>query len=133
MDAIVVAALEALRLALAKCQGRRPSFLQLLYPDGTIEQYGLCEGSMAGKPADATDETVRLELTERERSVLAVLARAERPLKGRTIATRAGIRYNSHFRDVMSGLKERKLVVSDEERRYWPADRPWPTPTDREG
>jgi len=67
-----------------------------------------------------------VELSDREQAVLRVLAKGEGPLKGCTVATRAGLRYNSHFRDVMSELKEKGLVMVDGDRRYWPTDRPVP-------
>jgi hypothetical protein len=133
MDAIVVAALEALRLALAKCQGRRPSFLQLLYPDGTIEQYGLCEGSMAEDRASAPDGRTAPELTPREKAAIDVLARADQPLKGRTVASRARLRYTSHFREMMAELVIRELVIVGPEGGYWLKGRPLPQATDREG
>lgn len=120
--------LEALisRLREAVARYGLPVVVHLVYPDGRTELLTLPESSMADSTSDAKAEAVTLELTDREKAVLGVLARAERPLKGRTIATRAGIRYNSHFRDVMSGLRERKLVIADDERRYWPANRPLP-------
>jgi hypothetical protein len=125
MDPQAAAALEAFRIALAKSQGRRPAFLQLLWPDGKIDTYSL-DGMMPAAGPDAKGEPVKPPLSDREKAVLAVLAKAERPMKGCTVATRAGLKYNSHFRDVMSELKEKRLVIVDGDRRYWPADRPAP-------
>lgn len=130
MDPTVAAALEALRAALARCQGRRPAFLQLLYPDGTIEQHGLV-GSIAPDGSAPQSGQVAPELTSREKAALEVLTRADQPLKGRTVATRAGLRYTSHFREMMSGLVLKELVIVGPEGGYWPADRPLPRSPDR--
>ncbi len=50
-------------------------------------------------------------LTPQQQAVLRVLAKAEFPLKGRAVATRAGIRYTSHFRELMTELKQMGLVI----------------------
>jgi len=43
--------------------------------------------------------------------ILAVLAEADRPLKGQAIATRAGRKFNSHFKQVLAQLKRDGEVV----------------------
>ena len=130
MDPALAAALTALRDAVRARRGQRLGsvFLQVQvsYADGHIELHQLAITSKPTPATSAAAEPVRLDLTKREKAVLAVLARAERPLKGVSIAKRARIRYNSHFRDVMSGLRERGLVILDAEHHYWPANRPLP-------
>jgi hypothetical protein len=43
--------------------------------------------------------------------ILAVLAEADRPLKGQAIAARAGRKFNSHFKQVLAQLKRDGEVV----------------------
>ena len=43
--------------------------------------------------------------------ILDVLAEADRPLKGQAIATRAGRKFNSHFKQVLAQLKRDGEVV----------------------
>ncbi len=130
MDPIAVAALEAFRAALAKSRGRRPAFLQLLWPDGTIDTYAV-NGMMPADRASEGDGRSVPELTDREKAVLDVLARADQPLKGRTVATRARLRYTSHFREMMAELVLKELVFVAPEGGYWPKGRPLPGAGDR--
>lgn len=116
--------LDILHNALTRARGRRLAFLLLLYSDSSSDLVSL-PPPPAGKDV-AGPEAGAVELSQREESILRVLARAERPLKGCTTATRAGLRYNSHFRDVMSELREKGLVIVDADRRYWSADKPLP-------
>jgi len=69
---------------------------------------------------------VPADLSNREIAVLGVLAKASEPLKGRTVANRAGIRYTSHFREMMSGLVGRGLVIVGPEGGYWSKGRRLP-------
>jgi len=54
-------------------------------------------------------------LNPTETAILAALIEAQRPLKAVVIAKRAGCSCNSHFRGVLSSLRERGLVRHDEE------------------
>jgi hypothetical protein len=108
-----------------------PLVVHLIYPDGRTELITLPSDTMPANRQSAEVQQVVPELSEREKAALAVLARADQPLKGRTVATRAGIRYTSHFREMMSGLVNRELVVVAAGGGYWPADRPLPRPGDR--
>jgi hypothetical protein len=69
-------------------------------------------------------------LTPLERSVLDVLAQAERPLKQSAIAARAHARLNSWFRSVFPGLRRAGLIVRVEgpdDSGWWLASRPLPS------
>jgi hypothetical protein len=126
MDPLVAAALEALRTALAKSQGRRPAFLQLLYPDGTADLLPLSSPILPENTSSRPATNVN-RLSEMEETVLGVLLRAEKPLKGSAIASRAGVRYSSHIRQVLSELVQKGKLIRAPQGGYWPADRPLPT------
>lgn len=125
MDPTVAAALAALRDALAKSQGRRPSFLQLLWPDGRVDTYAL-DGMLPEHTSSAKSTPVPLELSEREKSVLKAMEKIEKPLKGQAIARRAGLSYNPNFRRLMSGLMQKGLIIPGPQGGYWLASRPLP-------
>ena len=130
MNGAVFAALKTLLSLLAQCEAPdRASFIQLLYPDGRIELFPVRDSIAASKAAAPVDPA-RPPLSDREKAALAVLARAERPLKGRTIAARAGLRYTSHFRELMAGLVRKGLVITTSERLYWPASKEVPPVAD---
>ena len=110
-------------------QGDEPIVLYVVCRSGLSHLLTLSglKGNMprteAATPADSVVPLVA-GLGEREKAVLRVLERAERPLKGRAVAVRAGLNYTSHFRELMSGLVQAGLVRLTRSRCYWLASRP---------
>ncbi len=129
MDPIAVAALEAFRAALAKSRGRRPAFLQLLWPDGKIDTYSL-DGMMAGNTASEKSTPVPIQLSDREKTVMEAMEKIDRPLKGAAVARRAKLSYNPNFRRLMSGLMQKGLIIPGPQGGYWLASRPLPEAED---
>jgi hypothetical protein len=116
--------LEALIEANAR-HGAGPVVVYVVYPDGSAELLTLPASVPVDRQPTQTGQ-VCPELSEREKAALGVVAKAEHPLKGRTVATRAGLRYTSHFREMMSGLVQKGLVQVGPEGGYWPAGKPLP-------
>jgi hypothetical protein len=123
MDPTVALALEALRAALAHSQGRRPSFLQLLYADGRTETFPLPTDTIDGSSSSPRADKIH-RASETEDAILRVLARAEKPLKGTAIATRAGLSYSSHLREALAEMVRNGRLIRGPQGGYWPADRP---------
>ena len=66
--------------------------------------------------ADTPDLTARQrqrELTGTEELIVQVLGRSERPLKGRAVATRAGVSYSPHFRSLLAGQVAEERIAKD--------------------
>ncbi len=132
MDPAVAAALAALRAAVANCHGRRPSFLQLLYPDGTAELIPFPPREAVLPTVEVTPQGTRVP-TSTERAILAVLERAEKPLKAQAIVSRArrlgfDLEYNPYLRRVLSAMvkpEDGRLVYVGRD-GYWLASRPLP-------
>ena len=61
-----------------------------------------------------------------------MLARAEKPLKGRTIANRAHVEYTSHFRTTLSRMvkADPPRVIKARQGGYWLPGRPVPPDED---
>jgi hypothetical protein len=111
MDPEVLVALEALLLALVRSGGRRPLFLELLYPDGRVDRLSL------PAPAAPPDRPAARQPTRPpvEQAILDALAGAEGPLPGKAIARRCGRSYTSYFREALSGLVASGEVIRDRE------------------
>ena len=78
-------------------------------------------GQDSGQPrADTPD------LTPTAEAILRVLERAEKPLKGSAIASRAGLGYTPHFRSLLANLVEAGRVEKPASGGYWPAGKPLP-------
>jgi hypothetical protein len=132
VDPHVAAALEQLRAALARTGGRRPILLEVIYSDGTVDRLSV-PGALSSpttpppdtSPARQTGQTLPVEVNggEVERAILDVLARAERPLKGSAIASRAGRRASSYFRETLTRLVRSGVLVKPPGGGYWLASR----------
>jgi hypothetical protein len=131
MDPLTAALVEALRAALAQ-PDRRLVFvqLQLVYSDATTQLFSLPGPSVANPVCDPPATRVA---TDTERAILAVLERAERPLKARTIASRArvlgfSLEYGSHLRRTLAAMvkpEDGRLVYVGRD-GYWLAGRELP-------
>lgn len=66
------------------------------------------------------------KVTEAEREILDLLGRAERPLKGRTVAARLGRSYSSHLRETLADMVRRGQLARGPKGGYWPAGKPPP-------
>ena len=64
--------------------------------------------------------------TDTEEAILAVLQQASEPMKGRTIAHRAGCNYSSHFREALAALVAAGVLTRPPAGGYWLAERPLP-------
>jgi hypothetical protein len=64
--------------------------------------------------------------TDTAEKVFGVLVKAEKPLKGRTVAHRAGLGYGSHLRQTLSDLVLTGRLMRVPGRGYWPAGKPVP-------
>jgi hypothetical protein len=133
MDPRIAAVFDLLRDA----QGRRPVFVWVAWSDGSLELHTL-PGSPVLTPPVSTGQTGSVAAdtpSDIEAALLRVIDRAEKPLKGRAVAARAGLAYNSHLRQVLAGLRRRERIVLAPGGGYWPAGRPVPPghdPADRD-
>lgn len=98
------AILGAVRQALVAAGDRVPLFLHILYSDSTSDVVTMPK--QTSRPPNPT---------EAEEAILAVLRRAERPLKGSAIASRAGKRYTGHFRESLARLTADGTLLHDED------------------
>lgn len=128
MDPHVAAALEQLRAALTRNGERRPLFVEVLYSDGTADRLAIPAERGRTNPATASGQVS--PATDNERLILEVLSRAEKPLKGRTVASRAGLAYNSHLRQTLSVMRRAGRIQRAPSGGYWPANKPLPPDTD---
>jgi hypothetical protein len=129
------AVLEALRAALerAHAEGRRPTFLEVLYSDSTTDRLSLPPPNGLAAPdarpaADSqqpTPATVPHSPALRER-ILEEMNAAERPLQRSAIARRIERSYTGHFRQVLRDLLAIGELVELAGGALWPAGRPLP-------
>lgn len=78
---------------------------------------------IAARPADASPLA---DLTATDDAILEVLKKADKPIKARTIASRAGLTHNSYFKGRMARLVAGKTICKLPDYRYWLAARPLP-------
>lgn len=119
MEPEVLAALEALRNAVARTRGRRLLFVNFLYEDGRSDLLSVPPPTDESRPPQ---EPARSVPTGRRATVLDVLARAERVLKGSAIARRAGLSYTSHFRELLGRMADDGEIQRVKGRGYWRVD-----------
>lgn len=81
----------------------------------------------ASGPAPQSEQTGRT-LTPMERSILEVMATAERPLKQRAIASRMGQPMTPHFKSCCGRLRREGVLRYIPRSGYWRADRELPRP-----
>jgi hypothetical protein len=109
-------ALIAQLLAMLAAQEDRPVlFLHVVYSDGGFDLL-----SVPKRPPRAQSDT--------EEAIVAVLRRAEGPLKGSAIARRAGRKYNGHFRERLSRLTADGTLERDEDGYFLPESDETPAP-----
>lgn len=96
---------------------------------GMVQEITFRPGSLAAVPCGQTEgrqETDRVDenrpITPTMQRILSVLGEANRPLKGETVARRAGKNYTGHFRTALHQLRERELILLLDE-GYWLAGR----------
>jgi hypothetical protein len=106
--------------------GGMPVVLYVVYPDGWSELLTVPLESMPRTAAETPERQVPSHtLTDTERDILVLFARAEKPLKGRTVASRLGRSYSSHLRKTLAAMV-RRGQLKRAHGGYWPSDRPVP-------
>jgi hypothetical protein len=109
-------ALIAQLLAMLAAQEDRPVlFLHVVYSDGGFDLL-----SVPKRPPRAQSDT--------EEAIVAVLRRAEAPLKGSAVARRSGRKYNGHFRERLSRLVADGTLERDEDGYFLPEREEAPAP-----
>jgi hypothetical protein len=126
MDPVLAALIEALKVALAQTE-RRALFVQVLYSDSTSQLIPLPSTVNIPEENTVPQGTDGRPLGGRRRAaVLSALENAEKPLKGTALAARAGVRYDSHFRELMGELIREEKVIHAPRGGYWLKGRPLP-------
>jgi hypothetical protein len=106
--------------------GGMPVVVYVVYPDGWSELLTMPLESMPRPGGETPGEELRgRTMTDTERDILVLFARAEKPLKGRTVASRLGRSYSSHLRETLAEMVRRGQLLRARG-GYWPADRPIP-------
>lgn len=136
----IEAALEILRNALSRSQGRRLAFLQLLYSDSTSDTVSVpeqprgAEATPDGSPPPVSrmskDDENSLSLSDRTAGrrdrqpalrvrILDVLADSDRPMKAATIARKLERSNSGSFRELLREMIHDEEVAEHPGHTYW--------------
>lgn len=117
------ALLEALAAALSRSQGRRVTFLQILYSDATSDLVAVPQGPVPGQghpdpPPSGQPERHRRQEGVRER-IIEALEASDRPLKAHGLARRIGRSNSGSFRELLREMIEDGEVEEHPGHTYW--------------